>query len=287
MMAGMDVDFELLEDFLAVAQEGTTVAAARARHVSQPALSARIARLEKVVGTTLFDRVPQGMRLTADGQTFLPYAERALAAVRDGVAALAGSTPLRVAVVDDELAVPARVIAALGGPVQVIRAGEAEQDRLVRDGQVDVLVTGDQAGRPAVRLGHENLALAVPADDALAALDEVDLKDTGDRVHYLPREAFAPHWVALLRRIYAEAGIEPRTYAAQADSSTTPLRWVAAGECVAISLAGTPVPAGVRLVPLKGSPTYDWFAVAANDHSATRAALDRLQRSARKLAGIG
>lgn len=274
----MDVQLEWLADFLAVARAGTTIAAARDRHSSQPALSARIARLESAVGVPLFDRGPGGMTLTPAGERFRPYAERALAAVRDGVAALATSTPLRVAVVDDELAVPAKVIATVGGPVQVIRAGEAEQDRLVRDGQVDLLITGDPGATAAVRLGSEGLALAVPADDALATLDEVDLKGTGERVHYLPREAFAPHWVALLRRLYTEAGVEPKTYAAQADSSATPLRWVAAGECVAISLAGTPVPAGVRLVPLEGSPTYDWFAVAANDNPATRRALERLAR---------
>lgn len=281
-MSRVDVELDWLADFLAVARAGTTVAAASERHVSQPTLSARIARLEKAVGTTLFDRVPQGMRLTAEGETFVPYAERALGAVRDGIAALTPATTLRIAVVDDELATPAAVLAALDAPVQIIRAGEAEQDRLARDGDVDLLISGDPAGRPAVPLRSEPLALAVPAAHPFAALDEVDLRVTGDEMHYIPRTAFAPHWVATLHRLYTEAGIEPKMYAAQADSSATPLRWVAAGECVAISLVGTSMPAGVRLVLLVGRPTYDWFVVAANDQPATRAAMDRVRPHGRQ-----
>ena len=52
--------------------------------LTQPSVSARIAALEAELGGPLFERGGRRLRLTALGRTFLPYAERALAALADG-----------------------------------------------------------------------------------------------------------------------------------------------------------------------------------------------------------
>ncbi len=52
--------------------------------ITQPALTARIQRLEQELGVPLFVRTPTGMRLTDPGRTFLPWAVRALDAVEEG-----------------------------------------------------------------------------------------------------------------------------------------------------------------------------------------------------------
>ena len=79
--------------FLLVAEHGTFTEAAHYAHLSQPALSASIARLEEELGGRLFDRGRGGAALTAAGSVFLPHAKAALAAAEDGrrsVAALMG-----------------------------------------------------------------------------------------------------------------------------------------------------------------------------------------------------
>lgn len=73
-----------VEAFVELAGAGQATRAADALFISQPALTARIQSLERALGTTLFDRTRRGMVLTEAGHAFLPYAERSLAALRDG-----------------------------------------------------------------------------------------------------------------------------------------------------------------------------------------------------------
>jgi len=73
-----------LEHFVLVAELGTLTAAARHAHLSQPALTASIQRLEQSFGATLLVRSRSGATLTASGQALLPRARAALAAVQEG-----------------------------------------------------------------------------------------------------------------------------------------------------------------------------------------------------------
>lgn len=78
-----------LRHFTLVARHGTFTAAARHAHLTQPALTASIQRLERDLGATLFDRGRAGATLTAAGEALLPRARAALAAVEDGRRAVA------------------------------------------------------------------------------------------------------------------------------------------------------------------------------------------------------
>jgi DNA-binding transcriptional LysR family regulator len=80
---------EPLRHFILVAQHGTFTAAARHAHVTQPALTASIKRLELQMGARLLDRGPGGTSLTAAGAALLPRARAALAAVEEGRRAVA------------------------------------------------------------------------------------------------------------------------------------------------------------------------------------------------------
>lgn len=73
-----------IESFLAVARTQSVSRAADELFVTQPALTARLRELERELGAELFLRLPRGMRLTEAGHVFLPYAERAVAALREG-----------------------------------------------------------------------------------------------------------------------------------------------------------------------------------------------------------
>ena len=73
-----------IEAFLEVARRQNLSRAAEALFVSQPTLTARLQSLEAALGEQLFIRTRRGMRLTEAGDTFLPYAEHAVAALADG-----------------------------------------------------------------------------------------------------------------------------------------------------------------------------------------------------------
>lgn len=63
--------------FLAVARHGSSRAAGRALGISQPTVGRRITAFEAVFdGPTLFDRLPEGLRLNEAGAALLPVAEQ-------------------------------------------------------------------------------------------------------------------------------------------------------------------------------------------------------------------
>jgi DNA-binding transcriptional LysR family regulator len=73
-----------VEAFLAIARVGSVREAAERISIGQPAMTARIQALEAELGARLFTRTSRGMRLTEAGLAFLPYAERAADALREG-----------------------------------------------------------------------------------------------------------------------------------------------------------------------------------------------------------
>jgi DNA-binding transcriptional LysR family regulator len=70
----MDLDRRQLTAFLAIATHGSLGRAAEVLHLTQPALSRTVKRLEAQVGAPLFERNSKGMLLTVVGETLLPHA---------------------------------------------------------------------------------------------------------------------------------------------------------------------------------------------------------------------
>jgi DNA-binding transcriptional LysR family regulator len=75
-------DWNDLRYFLAVAREGSTLAAARALGVDATTVQRRLAELERRLGRPLFARDGRGSRLTEFGATMLAQAEQVAAAVQ-------------------------------------------------------------------------------------------------------------------------------------------------------------------------------------------------------------
>src|SRR5690349_18299474 len=82
------MDTQILRSFVEVLELQSFSKAATALHLSQPAISKRIAALEDQLGTPLFDRIGREIHPTEAGRTFLPYAKRMLAEAEDSRRAL-------------------------------------------------------------------------------------------------------------------------------------------------------------------------------------------------------
>ncbi len=77
-----------LDAFLAIAETGSFSGAATRLHLTQPAVSKRIALLEAHLDSKLFDRLGKRVALTPTGHSLLPHARRILQAVADAERAI-------------------------------------------------------------------------------------------------------------------------------------------------------------------------------------------------------
>lgn len=72
-------DLKWIEDFIDLSKTGNFSVTAANRFVTQPALSRRIKQLEDWIGAPLFERRRKPIRLTSEGEAFMPAAEEMLA----------------------------------------------------------------------------------------------------------------------------------------------------------------------------------------------------------------
>ncbi len=75
------MDTQSLKAFLQVVDSGSFSEAAEELHLTQPAVSKRIAALEQQLGCQLFDRIGRHVHLTEAGNALLPQAKQILQAV--------------------------------------------------------------------------------------------------------------------------------------------------------------------------------------------------------------
>lgn len=169
------MELHQLRYFLAVVDEGTFSAAAKAVRISQSGVSTQIQKLERELGVPLIDRTPRRVTPTAAGARLVPYARAAVAAV-EGVAAAANEIrgllvgSLRVEVVTG-LAWPPLfdALAAIrrDHPGVDLRLHEGNSVDLVgrmRDGRTDVAVVAWSGDPP------DGVSSRVIVDDALVVV---------------------------------------------------------------------------------------------------------------------
>ena len=77
------MNFNDRQAFVAVAEHGSFSIAAQTLHITQPAVTKRIANLEDVYDTRLFDRIGRRVVLTRAGELLLPNAKALLNAAQD------------------------------------------------------------------------------------------------------------------------------------------------------------------------------------------------------------
>lgn len=160
--------------FLAIHRAGSLSAAAGPLRVTQPTCGRRLAALEASLGLRLFDRTPDGLRITPDGETLLQAASNMEQSAQDlALRATVRDRDLEgvVRIATTELFACAFLIGALrqtrerypGVRVELVLSN-AETDLLRRDADI-ALRFGPEGSRPkppalvAQRLGNEPFLL--------------------------------------------------------------------------------------------------------------------------------
>jgi DNA-binding transcriptional LysR family regulator len=228
--------------FLAVTETGNFTEAAERCHVTQPTLSAGIARLEEEIGARLFDR---GRRsgLSAAGQRLLPHARAMIEAWRLARAEQRSSRRTRLL----RIAIASTVPVASALHWLASAQGQAAFDLEVSEGTAEAVAERWRRGRcdvalfpvraavsaaSAASLWREPYLLAAAASHLVATRDRWSVKDLADTPFVL-RAACEAHDEAT--RLVAAEGVRPRAVLRSADEE----------RCAAAVLAGL----GVSLMP--------------------------------------
>ncbi|RJQ78232.1 LysR family transcriptional regulator [Pseudonocardiaceae bacterium YIM PH 21723] len=286
------MDLQQMRYVVAVADTLSFTRAAERCRVVQSALSHQIAKLERELGTQLFERSSRSVRLSNAGRAFLPSARQALDAAERAkaeVAAATGEIRGRLAVGAFNALTSIDVPELLAGfhrdhpHVRIaLRAYFSEQMvGLVRDGELDLAFLGLPPSHrtPGVSerdLGRDRLAALVRPDHPLAGHTEVDLTLlAGEAFVDFPRGTAAR---AQSDEAFAAAKLD-REVSFEAGGTEFLIRMVRAGFGVGM----LPAPfarqfSGLRVIPVRDAPTrmerLIWS--ASTPSPAAQAFLDRV-----------
>lgn len=106
------IDLESVRLFILTVELGSFTKAAEAAGTVQPVVSQKLKTLEQRLGRRLIDRTPRHLRLTQDGQLFLPKA-RELLAKHEEALSFGDETPLHFSLAASDHAIGTRLSAAI------------------------------------------------------------------------------------------------------------------------------------------------------------------------------
>ncbi len=190
----MNVTVKQLEIFVAVARSGSFAEACALVHLSQPALSISIRKLEDAVGGRLFARSTRSLALTPEGEAFYPVVRRLLSdwhrsledvhnlfALRRGKFDIAAMPTFTASLLPAYLARFHRQYADINVTVHDVVAEKVVE--MVRSGRVELGVTFDPGEAQDLNfypLFRDRLVAALPSDHALLDRPELRWEDLQD-----------------------------------------------------------------------------------------------------------
>ena len=183
----MGVELEQLRQLDAIEREGTISAAARTLHLSQPALSRSVQRLETELGTPLFQRTGRRLTLTEAGRAAVDWARQMLRderLMRDAVDAIARrARALRVGSVAPAPLWRLTGLMVEAFPRETLTSQTVEDAAVVRgvvDGTYDLGIVREEPGNPLIRsceLMREDLSVTLPPNHPLSSRASVPLAE--------------------------------------------------------------------------------------------------------------
>jgi DNA-binding transcriptional LysR family regulator len=277
------MELRQLHYFVTLAEELHFGHAAAREHIVQSALSQQIQRLEREVGTRLFERDTHHVQLTPAGSAFLVDARQILAhADRAARAARRAASPtptLRVGVVDAGYDSMPRIIRAVQRrhpdvEVHEVEAGVPQQYSLLADGRLDVgfgRVWLDPPGMASELFRLDPLGVLVPERHPLAGRLTVPVATLADEPMLLEEEDRAPEFNQFVIDLCRTVGFTPTLYRGTVESITAAVDLVANGRCVLCvpSSCRSPLPGVVWRRLVEPVSRYPWSVLwRAGDRSA-------------------
>lgn len=216
------MEFRQIQIFKALAEELNFTRTARRVHCVQSNVSVQIRSLERELGIQLFERLGQRVRLTAHGQTLLPYVERILRLVQEAAAATTGGGQPTGSLL---IGMPESVLTYRLPPVlQVFREAYPRVELVFRcvssievvayleRGDLDLgLVIDDAIKCPGIHteaLCHEPMVLAVCPGHTLLSLPAVRAENLASATFLLTDQGCA--YRSKLEQALARSHVRPR-----------------------------------------------------------------------------
>lgn len=217
----LSVELNLFKAFVAVAESRSFRRAAATLHVTQPAISRQIAKLETELGTQLFERYGRHVECTPDGEFLLPLAEEIIARSDETVSLMreragAGMSAVRfgaTGMVFAHFLTP--ILTALLTAYPSVRLDLAEMndvglEEAVIGGKLDCAVfTPWKSTRAAARhLLTEEILLVASRDHPAARLSAVTFNALAKENILLPPAGL--NVSSIISDAFRRAGVEPR-----------------------------------------------------------------------------
>ncbi len=280
------MELSQLRHFVTISQTLSFTKAAELEHISQPALSYQIKRLEEELAVKLFIRRGRTIALTAEGEIFLPMAQSLLARANEAVRMVRDQSGLEVGEVTLGL-LPS--IANYLAPemmasyhqvfpqvrVSIFEDGDLALQQRVSTGTIDFAVVGDigtMVTLDSTHLGSEDLFVVTALSHRLANEMSVGLSQLRNEEFTLPSPDY------LFREQIVEAcrreGFEPKV-AYHAETMGTLKGLVRGGLAVSIlptmALVGM-YRNGLAVLRLKDNLNRDLYLVRSKDRELSQAA---------------
>jgi len=212
------IDRYLLRYFLAVVDRGTFSRAAQQVNVAQPTLSVGIAKLERELGTQLFQRSSQRVHLTEAGSRFAVHARRIENEFNLAESAVSDMQPSRTLRLGALSTIPTNAIARFveaAAPhqaeerLELVEGSERELLQRLARGRIDLALTiirtdNDRFEREP--LYSEGYALAMPAAHPLAGQDPIPAEALADSTMIVRRHCEV---LSETSRHFTERGFRP------------------------------------------------------------------------------
>jgi DNA-binding transcriptional LysR family regulator len=274
----MAITLTQLRSFLAVVHEGSTAAAAERLFVTQPSISAAVAALSQELGVKLTERVGRGVRPSAAGVAFTPYAADVIGLLDQGRRAAAeaagqASRELRIAAVTTaaEYLVPT-LMQAFGAlhPEIVLALDVGNRDHVLGellDHHADIAIggrppSGDRLTGAAFM--KNEIALIARADHPLTDGREANLDELGACTWLLREEGSGTR---AMTEHYLEAhGLRPRVLTMGSNGAIKHAARAGLGVALQSRLAiELELEAGVlgTITPTAPLPHRDWYVLCS------------------------
>ncbi|SHI20923.1 LysR family transcriptional regulator [Pollutimonas bauzanensis] len=238
----MTITLKQLEAFVAVAQTGSFSAAAQIVHVSQPALTSMIQKLERQLGLTLFDRDSRGSTVTTAGRELFPAIQRILVELNETVASVINSTTPRGGTVS--IACIPSIAASFMPPliasfervhpqIRIVMKDAMTENRgiidMLRSGQIDygIASPSQESSDLQFRLLFEDELVALVAHAAAASKDH-SITWSQLAAHPLIGMSYESYVRQMVDKAFAQIGVSKRPYT-QVSLITTAVGMVKAG----------------------------------------------------------